>query len=139
MSRLNTLTTLVSVGYPVWYAYGVSRGVIDTSDGLAHELRVVSGTFESKESTRSQFEKRKIEAQNRLNNLTPQQKKERKEQKRKQYEEKREELEKELLNVQTNFKNDLKEKNTENIRYYNKQIKDIKKDLKELNLNFVEI
>lgn len=42
MSRLNTLTTLVSAGYPVWYAYGVSRGVIDTSTGLAKDLCVPS-------------------------------------------------------------------------------------------------
>lgn len=50
MSRLNTLTTLVSAGYPVWYAYGVSRGVIDTSDGLAHELQVVSGIISESEN-----------------------------------------------------------------------------------------
>lgn len=38
MSRLNTLTTLVSAGYPAWYAFGVSRGIIDTSQGLRTDL-----------------------------------------------------------------------------------------------------
>ena len=43
MSKLNTLTTLVSAGYPVWYAYGVSRGVVDISHGLAQDLKSISG------------------------------------------------------------------------------------------------
>lgn len=38
MSRLNTLTTLVSAGYPAWYSFGVSRGIIDTSQGLRTDL-----------------------------------------------------------------------------------------------------
>ena len=38
MSRLNTMTTLVSAGYPAWYAYGVSRGIIDTTCGLRQDL-----------------------------------------------------------------------------------------------------
>lgn len=42
MSRLNTLTTLVSAGYPVWYAYGISRGIIETRNGLLSTLRCVS-------------------------------------------------------------------------------------------------
>ena len=52
MSRLNSLTTLVSAGYPFWYSYGVSRGIIDVSNGLSQDLRCdmnyvpVSGTLE---------------------------------------------------------------------------------------------
>lgn len=47
MSKLNSLTCLVSAGYPVWYSYGVSRGVIDVSSGLRQELRqnAVSGNY----------------------------------------------------------------------------------------------
>ena len=43
MSRLNTMTCLVSAGYPVWYAYGVSRGIISVHDGLRTDLVHVSG------------------------------------------------------------------------------------------------
>ena len=47
MSKLNSLTCLVSAGYPVWYSYGVSRGVIDVSSGLRQELRqnAISGNY----------------------------------------------------------------------------------------------
>ena len=44
MSRLNTLTTLVSAGYPAWYAYGVSRGIIDTTSGLREDLQQQQGS-----------------------------------------------------------------------------------------------
>lgn len=40
MSRLNTFTTLVSAGYPAWYSFGVSRGILDVSSGLQTQLRV---------------------------------------------------------------------------------------------------
>jgi hypothetical protein len=43
MSKLNTLTCLVSAGYPVWYSFGVSRGCIDVRDGLRTDLLSVSG------------------------------------------------------------------------------------------------
>lgn len=42
MSKLNTMTCLVSAGYPVWYAYGVSRGIISVHDGLRTDLVHVS-------------------------------------------------------------------------------------------------
>lgn len=32
------MTTLVTAGYPVWYSYGVSRGIIDVSNGLDQDL-----------------------------------------------------------------------------------------------------
>ena len=45
---------MVSAGYPVWYAYGVSRGVISISYGLRTDLltdfQSVSGTPPSKQN-----------------------------------------------------------------------------------------
>jgi hypothetical protein len=40
--KLNTLTTLISAGYPFWYAFGVSRGVVEISNGLRQDIRSAS-------------------------------------------------------------------------------------------------
>ena len=42
------MTCLVSAGYPVWYAYGVSQGVISMQHGLQTDLVRVSGTLTGK-------------------------------------------------------------------------------------------
>lgn len=54
---LNTLSTLMSAGYPAWYAYGVSRGTISLKDGLRTQLRSVAGAGDAIKEAKKAVEK----------------------------------------------------------------------------------